>query len=455
MSTSPLETPATADLIARDRANLLHPNLPASVTDRVIMASGDGCTLVDTNGKSYLDATGGLWLAQIGHGRADLAKAASTQMEQLEYFTSFWEFSNEPAIELAERLVDIAPDSINRVYFTSGGSEGNDAAIRMARLYHHRRGDTERTWILARRNAYHGIAYGGGAATGLPIMHQGMGPHMPNVAHLTPPWTYHTEFFDGQDPVDFCVAELRATIEEIGADKIAAFVGEPIMGVAGMINPPQDYWRRIQEVLREYGILLILDEVVTAFGRIGEWFAAQYYGVEPDLIVTAKGITSGYIPLGAVLMSEAIAATLEEDYGFPIGYTYNGHPTACAVALANLDIIEREGLRARAHEIGGYLGGQLRDRLGGFDVVGEVRQVGMMLGVELVTDSVTRAPVLPLTNPPIADLIRAESGVIVRSGRNAIVLSPPLILTTGEADRIAVALEDAICRLRPDGTFTS
>ena len=316
----------TDHLSKLDRSRILHPNLSSAVTDRIIMAEGSGCTVRDTEGNEYIDTTGGMWLAQVGHGRGELADAAAAQMRKLEYYTSFWEFSHEPAITLADRLVRLAPGNIGRVFFTSGGSEGVDAALRMARLYHHRRGDTNRTWILARNNGYHGLAYGGGTATGFPIMKVGMGPLLPNVEHLTPPWPYHSELYDGQDPTDFCVAELEATIDRIGEDQIAAFIGEPIMGVGGAIVPPDDYWPRVAEVLARHGILLILDEVVTAYGRAGAWFAAERYGVAPDIIVTAKGITSGYIPLGAVLMTDAVADVLEAGPGFPIGYTYNGHP---------------------------------------------------------------------------------------------------------------------------------
>lgn len=348
MTSTSAPSTKSAELETADRELIIHPYLPGSVQERVVMVQGSGCRLRDAEGRSYLDATGGLWLAQVGHGRAELAQAAARQMTQLEYFTSFWEYSNEPAIELARRLVEISPERQSHVFFTSGGSEGNEAAIKMARYHHYRRGEPERTWILARRNAYHGIGYGSGSATGFPLYHEGFGPVLPHIRHLTPPWPYRAELFDGDDPTEFCLRELEQTIHELGADRIAAFMGEPIMGVAGMVVPPQDYWPRVRELLDEHGILLMFDEVVTAYGRVGEWFAAQHFGVEPDIIVTAKGITSGYVPLGAVLASDEVSESLSRDVGFPMGFTYNGHPTACAVALANLEIIEREGLLARA-----------------------------------------------------------------------------------------------------------
>jgi adenosylmethionine-8-amino-7-oxononanoate aminotransferase len=439
-------------LVQRDRDLLIHPYLPTSVEERVIMREGDGCRLRDVEGREYLDATGGLWLAQVGHGRKEIAEAAAKQMTQLEYFMSFWEFSNERAIELADRLVSISPESVQHVYFTSGGSEGNEAAIKMARFYHHRRGDTDRNWILARSQAYHGVGYGSGSATGFPIYHDGFGPMLPHVRHLTPPWPYRAELFGGEDPTEFLLRELEQTIQEIGPDKIAAMIGEPIMGVAGMIVPPDDYWPRVRELLSAHGILLIFDEVVTAYGRTGSWFAAQHFAVEPDIIVTAKGITSGYMPLGAVLVSDAVAEILGQDHGFPMGYTYNGHPAACAVAMANLDIIEREGLLTKAMSTGDYLLERLRPLIA-LDIVGEIRGVGMMLAVELVTDKASRTP-LEVT-PPVEDVARRDTGVIVRNCGHNIVLSPPLSMTEAEADELVDALTSVLHRLRPDATWAT
>ncbi|MFJ5310047.1 aspartate aminotransferase family protein [Streptomyces sp. NPDC088350] len=444
-------TLSPSELAAADRARIIHPYLPGDAQERVIMTEGSGCRLTDTDGRSYLDATGGLWLAQIGHGREEVARVAHEQMRKLEYFTSFWEFSNDRAIELATRLTDIGPEGLGHVYFTSGGSEGNEAAIKMARYYHHRRGESSRTWILARDKAYHGIGYGGGSATGFPVYHEGFAPMMPHVSHLTPPWPYRTELYSGQDPTDFLIRELEERIAEIGPSNIAAMIGEPIMGVGGMLVPPADYWPRVREVLDRHGILLIFDEVVTAYGRVGEWFAAQHFGVRPDIIVSAKGLTSGYIPLGALLVGDHVAEQLLREQGFPMGYTYNGHPVAAAVALANLDIIEREGLLARAVEIGACLHRELESQLGGLDVVGEIRSVGMMLAVELVADRATREP-LPLdpTRMP-HDVIRRESGVIVRDSAHSLVLSPPLIMTEAEAKETADAIRSVLERTLPTG----
>ena len=431
-------------LEATDRAHIIHPYLPATTSERVIMVAGAGCNLTDAAGREYLDATGGLWLAQIGHGREEIAEVAAEQMRTLEYFTSFWEFSNDKAIALAAKLASIAPDPINHVYFTSGGSEGNEAAIKMARYFHWRNGQKDRNWIIARRNSYHGIAYGGGSASGFDIYHDGFGPMLPHVAHLTPAWPYRSELYGGQDPTDFLLAELEDMIGRIGANNIAAMLGEPIMGVGGMLVPPDDYWPRVAALLKKHGILLILDEVVTAYGRVGTWFAAQYFGIDPDIIVTAKGITSGYIPLGAVLVADHVAEVLGRDHGFPMGYTYNGHPTAAAVALKNLEIIENEGLLERAVTLGAYLNKGLSSLLD-LDVVGEVRYVGMMHAVELVSDKDKRTP-LPMLEPMLPDIVRRETGVIVRDCAHNLVLSPPLVMSEAEADRTVDALRSVLTR---------
>ncbi|WP_149563392.1 aspartate aminotransferase family protein [Streptomyces cacaoi] len=438
-------------LVAADRARIIHPYLPASAEERVVMTEGSGCRVTDVHGRSYLDATGGLWLAQIGHGRAEVAQAAQEQMSRLEYFTSFWEFSNDRAVELACRLTELGPDGLGHVYFTSGGSEGNEAALKMARYYHHRRGEPERTWILARHKAYHGVGYGGSSANGFPLYHEGFAPMVPHISHLTPPWPYRSELYGGEDPTDFLIRELEERIAEMGPGRIAAMLAEPIMGVGGMLVPPDDYWPRVREVLDRHGILLIFDEVVTAYGRTGSWFAAQHFGVTPDIIVTAKGLTSGYIPLGALLVGDHVAEQLTAGDGFPMGYTYNGHPVAAAVALENLRIIEREGLLARAVEAGAGLHAGLEAALGDLPVVGEIRSVGMMLAVELVTDKESRTPLPVRPERMPHDVIRRETGVIVRDAAHSLVLSPPLILDPAEAKEIAAGMRTVLERTRADG----
>ncbi|HEY6797470.1 MAG TPA: aspartate aminotransferase family protein [Kineosporiaceae bacterium] len=439
----------SSPLIAADLANVIHPSLPGGRRDRTVLVSGSGCRVTDTNGREYLDASGVLAVSQVGHGRAELARAAADQMTRLEYFHTWGTISNDKAIELAARLVALSPEPLRKVYFTSGGAEGNEVALRMARLFHHRRGHSERTWILSRKFGYHGIGYGSGGVSGFPVFHEGFGPSMPDVHFLTPPYPYRQELYSGTDVTEFCLAELRETIERIGPERIAAMIGEPVMGVMGAVIPPLDYWPRVAQLLRSYGILLILDEVITGYGRVGHWFAAEHFGVTPDIMVTAKGLTSGYIPHGAVLVTEDVAAALTDGGGLPLGYTYTGHPTACAVALANLDIIEREGLLANAVAVGGHLRARLEE-VADLPVVGQVRQLGLMLAVELSSDRAARRP-LPQGTGEVADALREQEGIIVRNNPYAVVLYPPLILTADDADELAEGMRRVLARVDADG----
>jgi adenosylmethionine-8-amino-7-oxononanoate aminotransferase len=436
------------ELAAWDAAHVIHPQLaPTAETSMIVMESGQGVRLRDSNGREYLDGTGaGLWVAQVGHGRTELAEAASTQMEKLAFYGNFWDYTTEPAGRLAQRLIELATPGMGHVYYTTGGAESNEIAFLMARLYHWRRGERDRTVILSRQRSYHGITYGARAATGLDIYHEGVGPLPADFVHLTAPDPYRVD-----DCTATCVAELERTIEELGAKRIAAMIGEPVMGVGGMIVPPDDYWPSVQEVLSKHGILLMLDEVVTGYGRTGTWFGAQQWDLEPDFLNTAKGITSGYIPLGAVIVREEIGDLMVSDGGFINGFTYSGHSTACAVGLKNLEIIENEGLLDNAREMGQYLLSQLETLLE-LPVVGHVRGRGLMLGIELVKDKTTKEPALELGKALGQRFVR-ETGVIVRNVANSLILSPPLIFAREECDEVVQALRGVLERCEPDGTI--
>ncbi|MFI0367947.1 aspartate aminotransferase family protein [Actinomadura sp. 1N219] len=410
-----------ADLDAR---TVIHPHsVIGAPAEPLILDRGEGAVVWDVQGRPYIDGTCGLWQCPVGHGRAELAQAAAEQMAKLEFYSSFGDYSNEPSIRLAERLLELAPPSMRRVFFTNGGSEGNETAIKLARLAHHHAGRPERFVILARTGGYHGMGGGSLAATGIDRLRAGYGPLMPGIEFLGKP-----HGIGGADVTDALVAELEERIERVGAGNIAAFVGEPVLGVGGMVPPPADYWPRVQDVLRRHGILLILDEVVTAFGRIGHWFGCERYGVEPDIIVTAKGLSSGYVPMGAVLAGERVLE-LADGASFLHGFTYNGHPVGAAVALANIGILEREGLLERADTLGRKLLDALKP-LERLDHVLEVRGVGMMLGVEL---------------DPAADAAGVQAaaradGVIVRASGDTIVLSPPLVIDEQQLDTLARVL---------------
>jgi putrescine aminotransferase len=438
---------AAAELEDLDRRHLIHPHSRAELTERRVIVRGQGCTVWDAAGNELLDVTGGAnWLCQVGHGRRELAEVAARQMTQLAYFTSFDIYSNDQSIGLAVRLAELAPEGLGRVFFTCGGSEGVDTAFKAARLYHHRRGEGDRTWIIARRNGYHGATYGGGSATGFDGMQFGVGPNLPHIEKLSPPWPYRAaELYGGEDTTTFLVRELEQAIERIGPDKIAAMIGEPVIGGGGILIPPDDYWPRIREVLSKHGILLIADEVVTAFGRTGAWFDSPRRGMAPDMIVTAKGLTSGYVPLGAVLIREEIADAITAEEGFFHGYTYFGHPVATAVARANLDLIEREGLLARAPMIGDWFRAGLAPAAT-LPMVGEIRIAGATVGIELVTDPETKEPVMA---GGAAYELRHNHGVIVRDYGPVMVICPPLVLTEAEAARASSAIVDVLSALSP------
>ena len=437
-----------AQIAQWDLDHVIHPwSFPGS---SLMIVRGEGSDYWDASGRKYLDALGGIQLCEIGHGRAELAEVAAEQMRELEYSPLFWNFGNEPAALLARRLVSMAPEGIDHVFFTNGGSESCESAIKMARLYHYLRGQTQRTTILSLGHSYHGMTYGALAATGLEGIKNGFGELPGGFFHLTTPYPYREELFGGEDAFEFCVRELEETIARLGPERIAAFIGEPVLTVGGVIVPPPDYWRAITEICHRNGILVIADEVVTAFGRLGSWFASETYGIEPDLITTAKGLTSGYLPLGAVLASSEVGRTIKgAEAGFMHGYTYCGHPVACAVALRNLDIIEREELAANAASTGEHLLSGLRGLLD-LQVVGDVRGAGLLASVELVSDKETRDP-LEVPRQEIADRVRDEQGVIVRSIHQNVIIAPCLVLTPDEADRIVAALRAVLETTGPDG----
>jgi adenosylmethionine-8-amino-7-oxononanoate aminotransferase len=420
--------PRTKDLAVLDAAHVLHPHAVVGRPDApLIWARGSGALLWDVDDNEYIDGTCGLWQCAVGHGRAELARAAADQIERLEFYASFWNFANEPSIRLAARLAELSPAGLDRVFFTNGGSEGIETAIKLVRLAWHTTGEPERSIILSRKSAYHGVGSASLAATGIPPLKEGFAPLAPGFVHLsTPTQTGST---------DELISELERTIDELGPHRIAAFVGEPVMGVGGMIPPPDGYWTRVQEVLRRFGILLILDEVVTAYGRTGHWFGAERYGIDADVIVTAKALTSGYIPMGAVLIHDRVVSMLEGT-AFRHGFTYNGHPVGAAVALANLSIIEDEDLLSRAVAVGARMLERLQPAAA-IEGVREVRGAGLMLGVEIDADRDTSGVARRAL----------ERGVIVRASGQKIVMSPPLVIHEEHADRIVDVLVEELQRL--------
>ncbi|MFV2174380.1 aspartate aminotransferase family protein [Actinomadura sp. LOL_016] len=447
-STRPVGAMSAAELEELDRRHLVHPHQRGAYPGRRVIVRGEGSTVWDAAGRELLDVTGGgNWVAQVGHGRRELADAAAAQMAELGYFTGFFEFANDKSIRLAERLAAMVPGDLDRAFLASGGSEAVDTAIKLARLHHHNRGETDRTWIIARQWGYHGATLGSGTATGFPQMQVGVGPTLPHVEKVTPPMPFHTEMYGGQDPTDFLVDELARTIDRIGPGNIAAMIGEPMLGGGGVVAPPADYWPRVRALLAEHGILLIADEVITAFGRTGVWFDSARRGMDPDIIVLAKGLTSGYAPLGAVLMREGIAeSVVGGDAYLHHGHTYSGHPVSCAVALTNLDLLEKERLPERSAAIGDRLRAGLAPA-GDLPAVGEIRVEGATVGIELVADRATRAPMGPEPVEAVLDELYNGHGLIVRNYGPTLVLAPPLVLTDAETDRATSAIVDVLRRL--------
>jgi putrescine aminotransferase len=416
---------AIADHKALDQRYLLHPHgIVGRPRPPLVVVRGENARIWDSDGNEYIDGSAGLWLCNIGHGRSELADVARRQMEQLECYASFWNFSNVPSVELAARLAELAPPGLDHVFFTNGGSEGIETAVKLARLLWYVEGQPERNIVLSRKGAYHGASWLATAATGIAPLHEGFTPLPAGFVHLTPPTSAVT--------TDALVAELDAKIAELGRGRIAAFVGEPVMGVGGVLVPPEDYWPRVQAVLRRHGILFILDETITGYGRTGAWFAAEHWGgLSPDLLVTAKALTSGYFPLGAVLIGDRVFAGLE-GHPFRHGFTYNGHPTGCAVALENLAIIEREDLLRRATELGRRLADGFVE-LERHPTVVEARSFGLLGGLDIRVAN----------EQELADAL-LEAGLVVRLLAGKIAVSPPLSATDADLERLLEILDEQL-----------
>ena len=439
----------TADLVAKDRAHLLHPVSNLNLVRRdgaLVFARGEDVFLWDTDGTRYLDGFAGLWNVNVGHGRRELAEAAADQIREVAFVPNFFGLASPPAIELATRLAELFPDPLNHFQFTSGGAESNETALKIARYAWYLRGQPEKVKILSRGMAYHGIAMGALAATGIPAYHDGFGPATPGFVMLTPPYQYrHGDGLSEDAFVAKLVAELEETIAREGAGTIAAMIAEPVQGAGGVVVPPDGYWRAIAPVLKRHDILLIFDEVITGFGRTGTLFGMQQYGVTPDIVSFAKGITSGYIPLGGVGISDELFETLAEpNRMFMHGFTYSGHPVACAVALPNIRIIEEERLPENAAVGGAYLLGELAKLLER-PYVGNVRGKGLMLLVEVVSDKATKAKPDPAHN--VGGRLQAATrgrGIIVRCTNDGIAIAPPLTIQRPELDLLAGVIADAL-----------
>ncbi len=441
-----------------DRAHSLHPwtNFgPFEEKGALVISRGEGCHLWDADGRQYLDAVGGLWCTNIGLGRREMADAIADQAMKLAFSNTFVDMTNDPTARLAGKLAQLAPGDLNRVHFTTGGSTAVDTAVRMVSYYQHARGYPQKTDIVARENSYHGSTYlcqSVGKRNGDRV--EEFRYKTDGIHHLSCPNPYRRPAHLSE--AQFCdelIAEFEALIARVGAEKIGGFIAEPIQASGGIIIPPEGYLKRMWEVCQKHEILFIADEVVTAFGRLGHWFASlEEFGVQPDIICSAKGLTSGYVPLGAMIFSDRIWKVMAEGGArwFTTGFTYSGHPVACAAGLKNIEIMEREGLLAHASKVGGYFQDRLK-QLEALPLVGQVRGRGLMLCVENVADKATKALLADEVGESkrISDACE-EMGLMVRPIGHLNVMSPPLVITETQVDFVAEVLEKAIRRVTND-----
>lgn len=437
------------DYVEADHAHVLHPLYhPTAHTEPKIWVEGRGAIVKDLSGKEYIDGLSGLWNVNVGHGREELAQAAYEQMKQLAFYSAYTGATNLPAIKLAEKLSELFYPQINTFFFTSGGAESTESSFKTARFYWKAVGKPDKVKFISRMKGYHGVTMAAMSATGLPAYWPMFEPRVPGFVHIDSPYPYRfvnktPELSDGVAAANL----LEEAILREGPETVAAFIAEPVQGAGGVIPPQADYFGRVREICDKYEVLLISDEVITGFGRTGRWFGLEHYGVQPNIAQFAKGITSGYVPLGGIGVSDTIRDAIESvppDRRWMHAFTYSGHPTGCAVALANIAIIEREGLVARAAEVGDYMLNALRG-LESLPTVGNVRGLGMMAAVELVADKATKEP-FPASANMGGRVQKAmnKGGLYTRVVGDTICIAPPLVTPTEVIDQMVAILGEAI-----------
>jgi adenosylmethionine-8-amino-7-oxononanoate aminotransferase len=437
-----------------DRRHVVHPITEFRSQEKTgprLILGGKGVRVDTADGRSVIDGFSGLWNINVGHGRTEIADSVRDQMQRLAYYPAFWGYSTEPVIRLAERLAGLFPAdrNISRFLFTTGGSDANETNFRLARFYHAANGQTERCKVLSRRSGYHGVTRAAGSATGIPIYHV-FADVSPVHHHVAAPYCLRCEYQKtSSDCTMDCIEDVEAVIQREGPETVSAVITEPILGSGGIIMPPEGSLQRLQEICRAHGILFILDEVVTAFGRTGKWFGMEHYDLLPDLVSFAKGINSGYLPLGGCGLSDKVYETIRDKgpQGFPFlcGLTYNNHASSCAAALANLDIIEREGLVENAREMGEYMHRSLHESLGDHPFVREIRGLGLMAAVEFAKPG-TLEPVggLPMAFPASVSEQCWKRGAIARSLWETMSLAPPLCINRAELDELIDILTQSV-----------
>ncbi len=439
-------------IISADNEHLIHPlHHPNFQRAPRVWVKGKGALIYDAEGNEIIDGLAGLWNVNVGHGRRELAQAAFDQMSTLAYHSAYSGGTNIPAIRLAEKLSEIAYPSIHNFFFTSGGAESSETSFKTARFYWRAQGRPEKVKIISRMRAYHGLTMAAMSATGMPAFWTMFEPRVPNFLHIESPYPYRFQNPDASVSPGIAAANLlEQKILEEGADTIAAFIAEPVQGAGGVIVPPPDYFPRIREICDKYDVLLISDEVITGFGRTGKWFGLEHYGIEPDIMQFAKGITSGYVPLGGIGVSDKLMTVLNSvppAQRWMHAFTYSAHPTSCAVALANIKIMQDENLIERAAEQGKKLQTQLAS-LSAMEGVGNVRGLGLIGAVELVADKMTKAtyPADRQLNQRGMDMLMAN-GLYTRVLFDAICVSPPLVITDEQIERMVNIIRQTIPQL--------
>jgi putrescine---pyruvate transaminase len=446
-------THSTAELQAIHAARHMHPfedQKNITGTNTRVMVHGDGVYLRDSEGKTYLDGMAGLWCTAVGYGRKELVDAAARQMQQLAYYNLFFKTTHPPVIELSEKLFTLLPDSFSRIVYTNSGSEANEVLIRTVRHYWKTMGKPDKKILIARFDGYHGSTMGSASLGGFKDMHEMGDLPIPGITHIGPPnWSAYNGKMNFEEFGVAAARLLEKKILALGADNVAAFVAEPFQGAGGAVFPPASYWPEIQRICRQYDVLLCADEVVGGFGRTGEWFSHQHFGFEPDTLTIAKGLTSGYVPMGGLVLSRRIADALAESGGiYAHGLTYQGHPVAAAVALANLKLLD-EGriVETVKNDTGPYLQQTLREVLGKHPIVGEIHGAGAVASLHLVQPGSDKTP---LDNTGMASVncmdIAFDDGLIVRAAMGRIILSPPLVITRTEIDELVTKLQRALDR---------
>jgi putrescine aminotransferase len=438
-------------LVETDHQYLIHPlHFAKDHETPMVLVEGRGEMLIDADGKKYIDGLSSLWNVNAGHGRKELADAAASQMAKLAFASAYAGATNIPSIRLAEKLVKLAYSNSSAVYFTTAGAESNESAFKIARYYWKLRGKPEKVKVFSRVHAYHGVTMAAMSATGMAAYHKMFGPLVPNFHQVPAPYPYR---WPGNEDPGIGAAEAfeQAVIKE-GPDTVAAIIAEPVMGAGGVIVPPETYFPKLREICDRYGILLIADEIITGFGRTGRWFALGHWGVEPDMVSFAKGVTSAYLPLGGVIISKKVHKTMLEapaDQKFMHAATYSGHPACCAVGLRNIEILERENLVERSALMGRRLLAGL-ESLKDLPNVGDVRGLGMMCGVELVENQKSRAPALGLGGKVAKEALSRGLFTRIRGGAaspaigDTICVAPPLMTPVETIDRITDILRASI-----------